>query len=361
MTSNVIRVGFIGLNPDSHWAATAHMPALTSLTDRFEVVGVANSSAESAQRSAEAYGLAHAFSDADALVSSPEIDLVVVTVKVPHHHSLVTKALEAGKHVYCEWPLGNGLAEAEELAELARRQGVVAAIGTQARAAPEILHLRRLVEDGFVGQVLSTSIIADGGNWADRTSADLAYLYHAANGATMLTIPFAHTLAALRDVLGDVEKLSAELSIRRPTVTIEDTGETFEKTAADEITATGQLVDGTALSMHYRGGLSHGTRLLWEIHGSEGDIRITGDNGHAQIVQLTLQGARNDDQELYSLMPPESDYADLPDTSVARNVAGVYARIADDIVNGTRTAPSFDDAVALHRLLNNITGSANAD
>ncbi|WP_423822468.1 Gfo/Idh/MocA family oxidoreductase [Salinisphaera sp. SPP-AMP-43] len=359
MTSNVIRVGFIGLNPDSHWAATAHMPALASLKDQFEVVGVANSSAESAQRSAEAYGLAHAFPDADALVASPEVDLVVVTVKVPHHHSLVTKALKAGKHVYCEWPLGNGLAEAEELADLARRQGVIAAIGTQARVAPEVLHLRRLIEDGFVGQVLSTSIIADGGHWADRTSADLAYLYDAANGATMLMIPFAHTLAALRDVLGDVEQFSADLSIRRPMVTIEDTGETFEKTAADEITATGRLVDGTALSMHYRGGLSHGTRLLWEIHGSEGDIRITGDNGHAQIVQLSLEGARAGDQARYSVMPPESDYTDLPDTSVARNVAGVYARIADDIANDTRTAPNFDEAVALHRILDNLTHSVH--
>ena len=49
-------------------------------------------------------------------MESPEVDLVVVTVKVPHHRELVPSALEAGKHVYCEWPLGNGLAEARKLA-----------------------------------------------------------------------------------------------------------------------------------------------------------------------------------------------------------------------------------------------------
>src|SRR5690606_39363810 len=103
-----------------------------------EVVGVANTSLASAQRAAEAFGLPHAFENAQALVDSPEVDLVVVTVKVPHHRELVTAALNAGKHTYCEWPLGNGLAEAQELADLAETKGDVAAIGTQVRVAPEI-------------------------------------------------------------------------------------------------------------------------------------------------------------------------------------------------------------------------------
>ncbi|MFA5496317.1 MAG: Gfo/Idh/MocA family oxidoreductase, partial [Porticoccaceae bacterium] len=124
MTGKPIRVGLIGLNPGIHWAATAHMPALKALSGDYQVVGVANTSLASAQRAAQAYALPHAFESADALVNSPEIDLVVVTVKVPHHHELVTAALNAGKHVYCEWPLGNGLDEARELADLAEVKGV---------------------------------------------------------------------------------------------------------------------------------------------------------------------------------------------------------------------------------------------
>lgn len=136
MTDKPIRVGFIGLNPDIQWAAKAHIPALKSLQNEFVVVGVANTSLASAKNAAAAFGLPHAFENAQALVNSPEIDLVVVTVKVPHHRELVAAALNAGKHVYCEWPLGNGLAEARELAELAETKGVVAAVGTQMRVAP---------------------------------------------------------------------------------------------------------------------------------------------------------------------------------------------------------------------------------
>lgn len=55
MTDKKIRVGFIGLNPGIHWAATAHMPALKALPNDYEVVGVANTSLASAPRAADAF------------------------------------------------------------------------------------------------------------------------------------------------------------------------------------------------------------------------------------------------------------------------------------------------------------------
>ena len=69
--------------------------------------------------------LPHAIERTQSLVSSTEIDLVVVTVKVPYHFELVSAALNAGKHVFCEWPLGNGVEEARKLAELASQKGVI--------------------------------------------------------------------------------------------------------------------------------------------------------------------------------------------------------------------------------------------
>ena len=255
MRNQRIRVGVIGLNPDVHWAAAAHVPALRALSADFELVGVANTSLASARRAAEAFGLRHAFEDAQALVDSPEVDLVVVTVKVPHHHGLVSAALKAGKHVYCEWPLGNGLAEARELAAMAADSGVVAAIGTQMRVAPEVQHLRRLVADGYVGQVLSTTLVASGGEWGGRTDAAHAYLYDRRNGATMLSIPLGHTLAGLQEVLGGFADVSARLLTRRPEAHVADTGETVPNTSPDQVLVHGTLDSGAAVSIHYRGGV----------------------------------------------------------------------------------------------------------
>jgi len=358
--TQAIRVGFIGLNPDSHWAAMAHIPALQSLGENFEVVGVANSSPESARRTADALQLPQAFDSVGELVASPEIDLVTVTVKVPHHLELVTAALEAGKHVYCEWPLGNGLDEARKLADLAANKKVVAVAGTQARAALEIQHLRKLVEDGYVGRVLSTSIIASGGNWSDQTPAELAYLFDSKNGANMQTIPMAHTLEAMREVLGAFGPLTARFVSNFDSVKVSETGEILKKDVPDQIMIHGVLASGAALSVHYRGGVCRGTNLLWEINGTEGDIQISGELGHAQMIQLSVRGARGEEQEMQELMPDKTAYEGLPDFAGARNVAGIYARMYDDIQNNTRTAPSFQDAVALHELIDAIEQSARS-
>jgi predicted dehydrogenase len=363
MAEHPLRVGIIGLQPELSWAARAHVPALRALADTFAIAGVANSSAASGEAAAKACGLPRAFADVHALVTSPDVDVVAVTVKVPQHFALVRAALEAGKHVYCEWPLGNGLDEAERLADLARQRGVVAVCGTQARVAPEILYLRELIADGYVGEVLSTRLYGWGRGWGaivDNLGTS-GYLLDAANGATMLSIPIGHTLAALRDVLGDVVELSSVVAQRRSRVKAQDSGEIASLAAPDHVALVGRLANGAPLSLHYCGGLPRvEDGLVWDIHGSDGDVRVTAPTGHAQMVPLSLSGARGEAQRLEPLAVPARYTAGWPEEVIPGNVARMYARLAKDVHDGTRTAPTFDDAVALHRLLAAIEQAAGS-
>ncbi|HEU4642399.1 MAG TPA: Gfo/Idh/MocA family oxidoreductase, partial [Gemmatimonadaceae bacterium] len=275
MSGQRFGVGIVGLQPGRSWAARAHVPALRALSDTFQIAGVANTSRASAERAAAATGISRAFTDVAELVAAPEVDIVTVAVKVPHHLEIVKAAIEAGKHVYCEWPLGNGLAETEELAALARARGVLGVVGIQARVAPEIEYSRQLIADGFVGDVLSTTLVARGGalqgGGAIPDKKTWAYLLDRSNGATLLTIPVGHTLAALRDVLGEVAEVSAVLATRRTTALVADTGETLPVSAPDQVLVSGALANGVPLSLHFRGGTSRdGHGLLWEINGTEG-------------------------------------------------------------------------------------------
>jgi predicted dehydrogenase len=244
------------------WAARAHVPALRALSESYEIVGVANTSLASAEKAAAATGLPRAFADVAELVAAQEVDVVTVTVKVPHHFEIVKAAIKAGKHVYCEWPLGNGLDEAEELAELARAKGVLGVVGTQARVAPEIEHLRQLIADGFVGEVLSTTLVARGGGWGGSIAEKKisAYLLDRANGATMLTIPVGHTLAALMDVLGEVAEVSAVLATRRTSALAVDTGETLSVSAPDQVLVSGLLAPDRPDHRAARSRPAHGDR-----------------------------------------------------------------------------------------------------
>ena len=99
--------------------------------------------------------------------------------------------------------------------------------------------------------------------------------------------------------------------------------------------------------------------LIWDIHGNRGDLRVTGPTGHAQLVPLTVEGAAAEEKALRPIDVPASlleGFAAL--NAVSGNVARIYARIVADLREGTRTAPSFDDGLALHRLLDAIEVSA---
>jgi predicted dehydrogenase len=370
MTGQPFRVGIVGLQPGRSWAARAHIPALRALSESFEIVGVANTSLASAERAAVAIGVPRAFASVAELVAAPEVDIVAVTMKVPHHLDIVKAAIEAGKHVYCEWPLGNGLAEAEEMAALARVKGVLGVVGTQAPLAPEIVYLKHLIGDGFVGNVLSTTLVARGGalqgSGTILNEKTYAYLLDRANGATLLTIPVGHTLAALRDVFGEIAEVSSVLAVRRPTALAVDTGAMLPVSAPDQVLVSGIFVTGVPVSIHYRGGAGRdGDGLFWEINGTKGDIRISGSSGHTQMVQLSLEGARGEERMFRPLDVPTSYLSGFPEDVEPGNVARLYARMAHDLREGTRTAPSFEDAVALHRVIaaierSNETGSRTA-
>ena len=362
MTSQPLRVGIVGLQQGRSWAAKAHVPALRALSADFVIAGIANTTLASAVQAAAALDRGpRPFASVADLVASPDIDVVSVTVRVPHHLDVVKTAITAGKHVYCEWPLGNGLAEAQELARLAKEKGVLGVVGTQACLAPEILYLKQLIADGFVGEVLSTTLIARGGGWGGviPEKKSHAYLLDRTNGATMLTVPVGHALAGLRAVLGDVEKASAVLATRRSTALAVDSGEKLPVTAPDQVLVSGVLTGGAPVSLHYRGGMPRDSAgLLWEINGTEGDVRVTGPFGHLQFVPLTLSGARGDEKTFQTLTVPDDCQAELPADPMVGNVARTYARMAADLRQGTRTAPSFDDAVALHRVIAAIETAA---
>src|SRR5438128_10207601 len=288
MPQSTLGVGIIGVSPVRGWAATAHIPALRALPN-FEIRALSAHSAESARAAGETYGVSAVFSDHEQLVTRPDIDVVAVTVKVPHHRELVTAALAAGKAVYCEWPLGRDLDDAQAMANLAAERDVRTVVGLQGRQAPPIQYVKALLDDGYVGDVLSTTIV--GLSLAGDTVVNAnAYMLDNDNGANLLTIAVGHSIDTLNHVLGEFADLSALSDLRRPRITIEETGEQIRKTASDQIAVIGTLTSGATASVHVREAVAGGTGFLWEINGTDGTLRITADAPYPGIFPLTVWG-----------------------------------------------------------------------
>jgi len=358
---STLGVGIIGVSPVRGWATTAHVPALRALPN-YQIAALSAHNMESARAAGEAFGVSAVFTDHEQLVTQPDIDVVAVTVKVPHHRELVSAAIAAGKAVYCEWPLGRDLDDARAMAALAARRGVRTVVGLQARQAPAIEFVQQLLRDGYVGQVLSTTMVGLSIP-GDVVGQPNAYMLDKTNGANLLTVPFGHSLDVLNYVLGEFADLSALSDIRRPLITIEETREQMVKTAVDQIAVIGTLTSGATASIHIREAVAGGTGFLWEINGTDGTLRITADAALPEIFPLTVAGAKGRNEPAKFAIPTAltqkwPTLASL-EGAPAFNVARAYAAFAADIENGTHTAPDFGDAVRRHEVIAAIERSAS--
>lgn len=357
MADKILHIGIVGLQPGRSWAAIAHLPGLHAQKDKFEVVGVANRSYESSVTAAESYNIPNAYHNVDELVNASEVDIVAVTVRVPHHKDVVTRALNAGKAMYCEWPLAKDLAEAEELTKLVAQKKVRTFIGTQAIASPHIQHLKELMADHYIGEILSHSLIGYGRIWGPEISDESSekYLLDNNNGATMLSIPVAHTLAAVQFVFGSLREVNSVLATRRKKIYSHESKAWLDMTAPDQVGIQGLMEDGSVFSLHYRGGMPpDGNGFTWEINGTTGVLRITGLTGSIQIEALKIEACLEGEQGFTEVDVPAEMLALCPGEYIPGNVGRMYTALWNDIHNNTYIAPDFNDALELHRLLDRI-------
>lgn len=353
-----LRVGLVGADAAGRgWGPVAHIPALRGL-EEIELAAVCTSRPESAAAAAEAYGIDRAYHDVNDLVAQPDIDLVAVVVRVPSHYDVVMPALGAGKHLFCEWPLGANLAEAQEMAALARALGVVTAVGLQGRHDPSLTYIKELHEEGWLGDVLSVNVTLVGSD-AGRSDSRSVWMGDARNGANFVTIAAGHTIDYVGFCLGPLAEVSANVATQVPQWHLGDTGETVGVDAPDSVLINGVLAGGGLISFHAASVPFNGTGWRMEVYGTRGTI-VASTRVLPQISPITLEGAQGEDPLTRLLVPERFRFASeaVPD-GPPRNIAHAYVRIADAIRGGKRFHPDFDHAAQLHELLDAIQRSSD--
>ncbi|KAK0617566.1 hypothetical protein B0T14DRAFT_460644 [Immersiella caudata] len=388
-----IRVGLIGLSASAKtaWASTAHLPYLLSPAGRskFEIVALLNSSVSAARSAIEFYNLpptTRAYGSPTDLAADPDVDLVVCNTRVDVHERTIEASIEAGKAVFCEWPLAQNREHAAALVSKAEKAGNLnqTIIGLQGRVFPLIENLRKFIASGRIGKVLSSEVRVFGG-LNDRTilPESLEYFTRREVGGNIYAIGFAHVFDTVQSVLGEIEKdretgkaVHGHFQLQRPDVRIRDAkggiSRTVKSDVPDLVLIAGTLPEspttqkGATLHYRFRRGqpFPGDPNLTWSINGEKGEIRVV--SPAAAFLNIGVDDPPITtvlhDFETDKVTPLEWEWADwqksLP--TAARNIGGLYEAFAAAKEGGDVGYPTFASALERHKQMEELISGWSA-
>lgn len=223
MNDRRLRIAVIGCGKVSQ---NVHLPALAK-SSRCQLVAVCDSSRAVGAAVGERYSIDRVYEEVDAVLADGTVDAVLIAVGDPFHVQVVTEALEAGKHVLVEKPLGMSAAECRPLRELLARSGLQLQVGVMKRHDPGIEYARQAVRE-LIGPVISFGFWyrASADDYVDEASVFLPVVrdpeyqrptYKLEKQPYYLATHGAHLFDMVRFVVGEPQTVQAVLGVNGAT------------------------------------------------------------------------------------------------------------------------------------------------
>src|SRR6201987_6156672 len=360
-----IRLGLIGVG---NWALFAHVRVLRLLTE-YEIVAIYSQRKQAGMGAATEYGIPHVAESLDALVTDPLVDQVLVLTTSQQHEEGIRAAINAGKDVYCEWPLTPTAAKSAELATLADAAGVKTQIGLQRQFAPAFRYVHDLVAQGYVGKVRSARMHVSVNMFGEIRANAVRWSLPIENFMSVIAIFGGHFFPVLFSVVGKPSSFSALTANQFPEVTIKERGEKIQTTSPDELLMHGTLADGGLFLIHIEGGKLSGSGVQIDITGDAGDLKITNTSAFGGVDEdFIVTGAKGDSSgAMYGQarplenLPIPAKYEWFPRAGLqtgAAELGDLYVALSRDLASGTQVVPTFHDAVWQQQIFEQIQDSS---
>ena len=155
---NIGVLGFGSMGKTHSYAISNFKFYMNELPFEANIVGVCTTSLEKSKAVCEKYGFELATANEDDIINSPDIDVVDICTPNIYHYETLKKAISAGKHIYCEKPLCISSAQAFEVAELAKKSGIIHNIVFNNRFIAPIQRAKQIIDEGKLGRILSFNV-----------------------------------------------------------------------------------------------------------------------------------------------------------------------------------------------------------
>lgn len=256
--------------------------------------------ADRLQALATTYGVERWTTDLEGVLRDPDVDVYFDAQLTSLRAPAVRAAIEAGKAIYCEKPLADDLATARELADLARERGIKHGIVHDKLFLPGLLKLRRLIDSGFFGRILSVRI--EFGYWVFEGTIEPSqrpsWNYRREDGGSIILDMFPHWQYVIEDLFGSIRSVVALGSTHIPE-RVDEHGEVYPATADDAAYGILQLEDGAIVQVN--------SSWTTRVHRGElVELHVDGTDGSA------VAGLRDCRQQHRSATPRPVWNPDLP-------------------------------------------------
>ncbi|MGI5849984.1 MAG: Gfo/Idh/MocA family protein [Christensenellales bacterium] len=288
----MIKVGIIGAN----WMGTYHAVGFSKVSqaygsDIFPILGtVADIDEKRAKRVYEKFGFERWTTKWEDVVNDPSIDLIVIATPNYTHCEIAVAAANAKKHILCEKPMAMTLEEGRQMAEAAKKNGIISLVGFIYTFCPMQVYAKQLIDSGGIGEFISFRGHFDCDYCSDPSTPSTWRQYAKYAGTGALGDVTAHVIS-ISDMLADEieevcavsdivynERPLAEGSSERVTVDTDDQIYLFIKYKNGRIghMSSSRVVNGKACMMGY------------EIQGTKGTLSFSLDR--INEMQLFIKG-----------------------------------------------------------------------
>lgn len=331
-----IRVLLIGTG----FGASVHAPGFAG-DPAFRLVGVASGRRENAEAAAKAHGVPYATDDWKRMLDEVDADLVSIVTPVDLHYPMARAALERKRHVLCEKPFAMNVAQAKELAALARSQGVVNVVDHEFRHQPARAALTRLLAEGAAGRLEHVAIADRIPGWVRNPTRRLTWLADRQRGGGYLGALGSHHVDTLLLWGGPARRVFCRL--RGLAATAPDADPPHRAITAD---------DTFTLLLEFRSGATAAVDLFGGAHARRGRFEVFGDRDSFAIEgERRLVRPKADGTDEAIPIPPDLDLPPTPDVPLLGPFRAMAARVGAAIRDGAPITPTFADGVEIQKVL----------
>lgn len=363
-----IGVGLIG----SGFMGRSHAIAFRAVAGIFgmDVVPVLELLADvdqpTADRAAQSLGFARATGDWRALIADPAVQLVDITTPNVLHKPMALAAIAAGKAVYCEKPLAATAADAQDMADAAKRAGVPTFVGFNYLKNPMLALARELILGGEIGEVVSFRGIHAEDYMTDPMNPWTWRLDPAGGHGAVADIG-SHILSVARFLMGDIVEVCGQIAtVVRQRPTGHGAHEMRDVLVDDQARALLRFANGATGSME-ASWVAAGRKMMlaFEVTGSKGTIAF--DQERMNEIQVYFTGQRRGREGFKTILsgpdhPHYRNFCPAPGHHLGFNdmkTIEVHAILAA-LTGGAEFMPDFQEAARIQATVDAIVTSARA-